>query len=303
MRGVILTVKFSSSIVMIPVSQIHVLNSRERGRNKFQQIAANIGAIGLKKPVTVVVNNVKNGETLYDLVCGQGRLEAYIFLEQDEIPCIIAEGTKEELQLMSLAENLARRQHSCIDLIRRLGTMKSNGYSLAEIAKKIGMDANYIRGLLKLLEKGEERLLQAVERGILPVSIALLIASSDDKAVQVALQEAYENNDLRGEALGKVKRIIENRRNKGKIPKSPTQLPTSKGVSSKTLVQTYQDESLRQQSLIRKSKAFESRLLMAISAFKEVYQNEQFHAILKGEQLSSLPQFLADRVKTTGVRS
>ena len=298
-----MTVKFSSSIVLIPVSQIHVLNPRERGRNKFHQIASNIEAIGLKKPVTVTVAGDKNGAPSYYLVCGQGRLEAYIFLEQDEIPCIIAEGTKEELQLMSLAENLARRQHSCIDLIRRLGTMKSNGYSLAEIAKKIGMDANYIRGLLKLLEKGEERLLQAVEKGILPVSIALLIASSDDKAVQVALQEAYENNDLRGEALSKVKRIIENRRNKGKVPKSPNQLPTSKGISSKSLVQTYQDESLRQQSLIRKSKAFESRLLMAISAFKEVYQNEQFQTILKSEQLSSLPQFLAERLRITGVRT
>ncbi len=298
-----MTVTFSSSIVMIPVSKIHVLNPRDRGRNKFQQIAANIGAIGLKKPVTVVIGSVKNGDTTYNLVCGQGRLEAYIFLEQDEIPCIIAEGTKEELQLMSLAENLARRQHSCIDLIRQLGTMKSNGYSHMEIAKKIGMDVTYIRGLLKLLDKGEERLLQAVEKGILPISIAVTIASSDDKAVQIALQEAYENNDLRGEALVKAKRIIEDRRNKGKLPKSPTRMAITKGVSSKTLIQTYQDESLRQQSLIRKSKAFESRLLMAISAFKEVYQNEQFHAILKSEQLSSLPQFLADRVKIAGVRS
>lgn len=298
-----MTVKFSSNIILIPVSKIHVLNPRERGRNKFQQIAANIGAIGLKKPVTVAIASTKNGETLYNLVCGQGRLEAYIFLGEEEIPCIIAEGTKEELQLMSLAENLARRQHSCIDLVRQLGTMKSNGYSYPEIAKKIGMETNYVRGLLKLLEKGEERLLQAVEKGILPVSVAVTIASSDDRAVQQALQEAYENNDLRGDALVKVKRIIENRRNKGKVSRSAPRTAVSKEVSSKDLVETYQGESLRQQSLIRKSKAFESRLLMAISAFKEVYSNDQFQGLLKQEQLSSLPQFLAERVTSSGRKS
>jgi hypothetical protein len=35
----------------------------------------------------------------------------------------------------------------------------------------------------------------------LPVSIAITIATSDDKAVQRALQEAYERNDLRGKAF------------------------------------------------------------------------------------------------------
>ncbi len=288
---------------MISVQRIDVLNPRERGRKKFLQIATNIKAIGLKKPVTVAVAGVKDGDTFYNLVCGQGRLEAYLFLGQEEIPCIIAEGTKEDFLVISLAENLARRQYSCIETMRDLGVMKLGGYSPPEIAKKIGMDVAYVRGLLKLLDKGEERLLLAIEKGILPISVAVTIASSDDKAVQLALQEAYESNDLRGDALVKAKRLIESRRNKGKVSRCATRLPVSKDVSLKSLVQTYQDESLRQQSLIRKSKAFESRLLMAIAAFQEVYRNEQFHALLKAEQLSSLPQFLAERVRGAGVRS
>jgi ParB family transcriptional regulator, chromosome partitioning protein len=68
---------------------------------------------------------------------------------------------------------------------------------------------------LQLLAKGEDRLLRAVEKGQLPVSIAITIATSDDKAVQRALQEAHERNDLRGRALLRARRLIETRRARG----------------------------------------------------------------------------------------
>ena len=48
----------------------------------------------------------RNGDARYDLICGQGRLEAYVELGQTEIPAIVVEGTKEDLMLMSLAEQL-----------------------------------------------------------------------------------------------------------------------------------------------------------------------------------------------------
>ena len=42
---------------------------------KFNQIVANIAALGLKKPITVTPREGKNGDARYDLVCGQGRLQ------------------------------------------------------------------------------------------------------------------------------------------------------------------------------------------------------------------------------------
>ena len=54
----------------------------------------------------------------YDLVVGQGRLETYIAFDQEEIPAIVVTGTKEDLLLMSLAENVALRQHSTVELVR-----------------------------------------------------------------------------------------------------------------------------------------------------------------------------------------
>ena len=125
---------------------------------------------------------------------------------------------------MSLAENLARRQHSTVELVREIRALKDRGYGHAEIARKTDLATNYVRGILQLLERGEERLLHAVEKGHLPVSIAITIATSDDKAIQRALQEAYEANDLRGKSLLRARRLIENRRARGKKPRgSPGQ--------------------------------------------------------------------------------
>ncbi len=159
-----MAVTFSNTIILIPIDRIHVLNPRDRGRQKFHQIATNINAIGLKKPVTVALASSETDNPQYHLVCGQGRLEAYKFLEQSEIPCIVVQGTKEELLLMSLTENLARRQHSCLDMMKQLGLLKEQGYANPEIAKKIGMDASYVRGLLKLLDKAKNDCFKRRER-------------------------------------------------------------------------------------------------------------------------------------------
>ena len=137
-----MTVRYDPQVRMIPVAQINVLNPRDRGKKKFAQIIGNIAKLGLKQPVTVAAAEPKDGEPRYDLVCGQGRLEAYRALGQTEIPAIVVEGTREELLLMSLAENLARRQHSTVELVREIRALKDRGYTPAEIARKTDLDVD-----------------------------------------------------------------------------------------------------------------------------------------------------------------
>ena len=67
-----------------------------------------------------------------------------------------------------------------------------------------------------LLAKGEHRLLRAVETGQVPLTVAVDIANSGDAEVQNALQHAYENNLLRGRKLLIAKRLVEQRRSRGK---------------------------------------------------------------------------------------
>ena len=62
--------------------------------------------------------------------------------------------------------------------------MRENGDPPAEIARKTGLVVSYVNAILKLLAKGEERLLGAVEKGQIPISVAIMIAGSNDAAVQ-----------------------------------------------------------------------------------------------------------------------
>src|ERR1700722_20154040 len=123
-------------IRMIRVEQINVLNPRSRGKKKFGDIVSSIEKLGLKRPITVAPSVPRDGKPTYDLACGQGRLEAYIALGASEIPAFVIEGTKEDLMLISLAENIARRNHSTLELVREIGVLKERGYKTSEIADK-----------------------------------------------------------------------------------------------------------------------------------------------------------------------
>ncbi|WP_437225969.1 plasmid partitioning protein RepB C-terminal domain-containing protein [Planctomicrobium sp. SH661] len=298
-----MSAKFDPQVRMIPISQINILNPRERGKKKFAQIVSNISHIGLKKPITVCQISGRNGDARYDLVCGQGRLEAYIALGQTEIPAIVVEGTKEDLLLMSLAENVARRQHSSVELVREISALKERGYSHTEIARKTDLATSYVKGILQLLSKGEERLLQAVEKGQLPLYIAITIATSDDKSVQRALQEAYERNDLRGKSLLRARRLIENRRTRGKKPRGAPRKSPDAAVSTEDLLKTFQNETLKQKMIIQKAKIWETRLLFAVSALKQLFQDEHFVTLLRAEHLDTLPQYLAEQLGGSEAKS
>ena len=98
------------SVVAIPVDQIDVLNPRERNNRIFAEIVANIKAIGLKKPVVVTRRPGAAEDGRYLLVCGEGRLKAFKALGEASIPALIIQASEEDAFIMSLAENIARRQ-------------------------------------------------------------------------------------------------------------------------------------------------------------------------------------------------
>ena len=200
----------------VPIDQIRFLNPRARNRRNFQEIVQSIANVGLKRPITVSARKSETDSASYDLVCGQGRVEAFIQLGQTEIPAIVIEAEEHDCLVMSLVENCARRQHRAIDLLQDISTLRGRGYSDREIAPKIGVSVEYIHMIGTLLEKGEERLVTAVESGILPLNMAIEIAKSSDEDVQRALTQAYAEKKLRGKKLVAVRKIIEQRRRSGK---------------------------------------------------------------------------------------
>jgi len=184
-------------------------NPRTRDKTKFQAIVGSLKAIGLKRPITVSRREPDPDGTCFDLVCRQGRMEAFLALGQNTIPALVNDAPRQEQLLMSLAENIARRPPSNRGLPRELRNLRERDYQPEEIARKLGLDRAYIYGILHLLEKGEEVLISAVESGRIPISIAINIASGNDhelQQLQLALSEAYEKGDLRGAKLLSAKR-------------------------------------------------------------------------------------------------
>ena len=286
-----------SIVRMIPLDKIRVLNPRRRNRHKFQQIVSNISNLGLKRPITVNVSKKKDGGEQYDLVCGQGRLEAYAALGQQSIPAVIISVSKEECYLMSLVENLARRQHVNLELVREIGNLKSRGYKITEIAQKTDLTPDYVRGIIRLLERGEERLITAVETGYIPISWAVEISAAKDEDAQRALLSAYESKKLRGRELIRVRRLIEQRRIRGKSARGGLRISSNSKLTANALVRTYRQEVDRQTSLIKKAKLCEVRLVFIVSALKQLFEDENFVNLLRAESIDSLPKYVADQIK------
>ena len=283
-------------VQMIPIEQINVLNPRSRNKLVFQGIVSNISNIGLKRPITVALRSQPIDGKVYDLVCGEGRLNAYVSLGQTEIPAIVNNATREECFLMSLVENVARRMQSPVELLREVTTLKARGYTTTEIAKKIDLAKSYVAGICHLLENGEERLLAAVEKGRVPVSVAILISDSDEAGIQQALCDAYEDKTLRGRKLLAVRRLIEQRKTNGKRRKASAHKQKDGLPSAESLASVYRQEADRQKLLVKKARLTENHLIFVVSALKKLFQDENFLTLLRAEGLETLPEYLGQRI-------
>lgn len=281
-------------IRLVPVDLITVLNPRVRNKRIFQELVDSIAHLGLKKPITV---SQRAGKTRYDLVCGQGRLEAFIALGQSEIPAIIVDASEEDCYVMSLVENLARRQHSPLELVHAIGVLAARGYSHSEIAAKVDFSYEYVAAICVLLDNGEEKLISAVERGVIPHTIAMEIARAKEGEVQQALAQAYEEKTIPGNQVLAIRQIIEQRNTSGKQTSKRGQRPwRSRPVTSESLIRSYQRETERQKLLIKRASLARSRLLFVTNAMRRLLADEHFVTLLRAEGLNSIPQALAERI-------
>lgn len=291
-----------AQLKMIRISEIEVLNPRERNQRIFDDIVGNIKQIGLKKPITVTSRPSADGEMRYLLVCGEGRMKAFKSLGETEIPAMVVEVDDDDAFIMSLAENIARRQCRTLELLAGVQRLKEQGYDKKAIAEKTGLSTDYIHAILGLLEQGEDRLLIAVESGKIPLNTAMQIcgAGTDDKAIQIALQEAYESGHLRGKQLINARRLIAKRSALGKSIRKRSKVKSQTEVTSASLIRSYQREVERQKLIVKKSDFTQQRLMFVIGALRSLLSNENFTTLLRAEKLDTLPTFLAERVWPAG---
>mgnify|MGYP002631559729 CR=1 FL=1 len=288
------------SIREIPLDRIEILNPRERNQKVFQEMVASILALGLKKPITVTPRS-EGGEERYVLVCGQGRVEAFQVLGQKTIPALVVDASDEDAFVMSLVENIARRNPRPGELLQTIRQLEQRGYDLPTIARKTALEQTWVRGILQLLAKGEDWLITAVEAGRIPLATAIAIvkAGDDDARLQEIFQGAYESGALRGKKLLTARRLVEKRRHLGKTYERRGGAPSRK-LSSTALVRAYNQEVERQKLVIRKADLVQHRLAFVAAALSNMLSDENFVNLLRAEGLDTLPRQLDERIRGAG---
>lgn len=286
-----------AQVRMIPIDRIRVINPRVRDRKKFEKIVESIALLGLKRPITVRPSKpASDGGEMFDLVCGQGRLEAYIGLGETEIPALVRGYSESDGLLASLIENIARRRCRAVDQIKTIQRMKDQGHSPASIAAKTALAVEYVKDILHLLDRGEERLLESVLHGQIPISIAVRISEASDEQSQRLLMELYERKELNQKSLREFRRIIDLRRAIGKGLGRRRQR-SAKNTTADSLVRAYRLETQRQKIMVRKAKICESRLLSVSAAFRVLLADDDYVNLLRAEDLHTMPKFLAEKAR------
>ena len=286
----------NNEIIMIPIERIRVLNPRPRDKKKFEQIIQSIKNLGLKKPIQVSLRSAEEGtEPGYDLVCGQGRMEAFLALGHKEIPAIVVEVSREERLLRGLVENMARRLPSRLALMNEIERLKADGYSNVEIGKKLDIADSTVGGYIALKKAGEERLLDAAINGKIPLGVAMDIAKANSPELQRELLKGFESKELNQFAIRTVKRLIDQRRFVGKGRDTDADKKKSR-TNADSLINAFKRESQKQRLMVKKARLCDAKLVITVTALGKLLGDENFFNLLRAESLADIPQYLQDKL-------
>jgi ParB family transcriptional regulator, chromosome partitioning protein len=264
----------------IPIAAITVVTSRKRNKHKFKDLVTSVDHLGLKRPITV---NARNGDKNYELVCGEGRIEAFQALGRTEIPAIQVNVTAEEALVMGLVENLARHQPSAIELFSEIGRLVKCGYKIDEIAAKVDLSPGYVRAVCHLLKNGDKHLLEALDHNVIPPTIALEISKAPGGEAQKLLLEAYAEKAHTSEQIAAIRRLIERCHVKQVLKGGKTRTTTF------SLVRAYRREIERQHLVAQKAELVHARLVFIASALQKLLQERLFVRLLREEGLQDVP--------------
>jgi len=273
----------------IPVDKIKVLNPRNRGKTKFQEIIRSIKEVGLLKPILVSTRNFKRTGH-YELICGQGRYLAFKELGYSHIPAEIRSCSKKEALLYSLVENIARVPPGTMWFAYEIKRVHDEGWSYAEISKIVGKCESYIRDYIRLVEQGEARLIKGVEQGLFPITFAMLVARSDNSTIQNVLMDAFDTGIISSNNTSSVRKIIETRIKRGKQTGNRRGRSRLKNYSVKNLKADISKITKEKRSFNHEANIKVNRLLTLLDGINTIWKDKKLVALLKVEGLDQRPR-------------
>ncbi|NIE52270.1 chromosome partitioning protein ParB [Pantoea sp. Ap-870] len=276
------------NVHMVKISSIKVVIPRSRNKFRHAEITESIDASGLRKPITI--RKIVDKKYDFALICGQGRLESLTALGEELIPAFILDIDENQAYIMSLVENMARVIPRAGEQFQRIKEMTEQGLTNKEISSSTGLSLHWITSLTMLINKGENKLLSAVESGCIPISFAVEIARVDFEGGQELLIKAFDEGLIKHKDVGKIREILDSRDEglKGFINNNFGVAKKKKKMTTDELQQLYQDNISQHKKIKNKAEYVEIKLLVASQIFKELTSNENFSKIVAEESLQDV---------------
>ena len=152
----------------------------------IDELAASIREHGVLQPILVrpVGSN-------YELIAGERRWRASRLAGRESIPAIVADFDEETALEVSIIENLQREDVSPLEEAAMYAKMTNLGYSVRQLAKKIGKDKGYIENRLRLSDAPPEiRELVSVRRDTISHAYELMKIPDERKRRRLAKRVA-----------------------------------------------------------------------------------------------------------------
>ncbi|MDP9272688.1 MAG: ParB/RepB/Spo0J family partition protein [Chloroflexota bacterium] len=150
------------------------------------ELASSIREHGVLQPILVrpVGSN-------YELIAGERRWRASRLAGRESIPAIVADFDEETALEVSIIENLQREDVSPLEEAAMYAKMTNLGYSVRQLAQKIGKDKGYVENRLRLADAPPEiRELVSVRRDTISHAYELMKIPDERKRRRLAKRVA-----------------------------------------------------------------------------------------------------------------
>ena len=157
----------------------------------LKEMATSIAAYGVLQPLLLV----KNGDR-YLIIAGERRFRAALIAGLKTVPAIVREFTDQQIQEISLIENLHREDLNAIEAAEGMKELMDNhGLTQEDVAQRIGKSRPYVTNTLRLLQLPAE-VADMVRNGDLSPGHARALISIDDKDYLITLAKQACDNKL-----------------------------------------------------------------------------------------------------------
>lgn len=160
----------------------------------IEQLASTIKEHGLLQPITVVKKD--DG---YMIISGERRYKAHLHNESKTIKAYILDTTDENIQELSLIENIQRNDLTDFEIAKHTVSLWETGRyeKKSDLAKRIGKSESYISKAFSSLKLDSE-ILEDIEANKKDISVSVMdeIARVKDPTVQKEVYQKYSAGEI-----------------------------------------------------------------------------------------------------------